>query len=883
MAFEPPIGSLPAKQDDLPASTGLTAAQAAQRLQEEGPNSLPGDQRRKLRDIAWETLQDPMFVLLLAAGTLYLVLGDLQEGVVLFGLVLVVLALTLYQEGRTENALAALRNLSSPRALVVRDGARLRIAGSAVVRGDVLVLSEGDRIAADAVLREGSDVQVDESLLTGEAVAVGKLPEPGAASATLAHPGDSATAPQRPGGEGQATLYSGTLLVRGHGTARVIATGAKTEMGRIGSALESLGHEPSPLKLQMGALVKVLALVALGASLFLIAAYGLLRGDWLAALLAGIALAMALLPQEFTVVLTVIPALGAWRLSKEQVLTRRIAAIETLGATSVLCADKTGTLTENRMTVAQLYVPSESTPQGHKLVVDYAASGELPEAFHRLVEYSILASVTDPYDPMEKAFHRLGQHFLQGTEHLHRDWSLVQEYALTPQLRAMSHVWRETVGEGALGVHSVAAKGAPEAIFDLCHMDAATQARLNAAVDAMAALGLRVLGVAEARFVGEDWPEIAHDFAFEFVGLLGLADPLRDGIPEAVQQCQGAGIRVVMITGDYPATAQAIARAAHIDVRAADQVLTGSDLDALSDAQLQQRMQTVRVCARISPQQKLRIVQALKANGEIVAMTGDGVNDAPALKAAHVGVAMGGRGTDVAREAASLVLLDDNFASIVAAVRLGRRIFDNLRKSMSYILAVHVPIAGAALLPVLLGWPTLMYPLHIAFLELVIDPACSMVFENEPSEADVMQRPARDPKAPLFAGITLALALLQGLGVLVAVLGAYVWGSTWLSESAARAFTFTTLVMGNLALIFSNRSSSASLWVSLRVPNRALWTVAGLTSALLAVTLYQPWVSGLFQFAQLPFRDVLGATAIGLSSVVWFEAIKFARRRVQIS
>ena len=869
MSFDPPIGTSPAKRDDPQASSGLTSAQATERLQQDGPNSLPGDQRRSLRDIAWETLQDPMFVLLLAAGTLYLVLGDLQEGVVLFGLVLVVLALTLYQEGRTENALAALRNLSSPRALVVRDGARLRIAGSDVVVGDVLVLSEGDRIAADAVLLEGSDVQVGESLLTGEALAVGKLPEP--VGATMA-------SPQRAGGEGSSALYSGTLLVRGHGLARVTATGAQTEIGRIGSALESLGHEQSPLKLQMGALVKVLAFIALGASLFLIAAFGLIRGDWLAALLAGIALAMALLPQEFTVVLTVIPALGAWRLSKQQVLTRRIAAIETLGATSVLCADKTGTLTENRMTVAQLYVPA-ATSEGSNLVVDYGASVELPEAFHRLVEYSILASVSDPYDPMEKAFHRLGQHFLQGTEHLHRDWNLVQEYALTTQLRAMSHVWRAALVNGGDGVHSVAAKGAPEAIFDLCHLDAATQAPLNAAVDAMAAQGLRVLGVAEARFTGDDWPEIAHDFAFEFVGLLGLADPLRAGIPEAVQQCQGAGIRVVMITGDYPATAQAIARAAHIDVTAPDQVLTGTDLEALGDAQLQQRMQTVRVCARISPQQKLRIVQALKANGEIVAMTGDGVNDAPALKAAHVGVAMGGRGTDVAREAASLVLLDDNFASIVGAVRLGRRIFDNLRKSMSYILAVHVPIAGAALLPVLLGWPTLMYPLHIAFLELVIDPACSMVFENEPSEQDVMQRPPRDPLAPLFAGATLVWSLLQGLVVLVAVMGAYAWAASWLAEPAARAFAFTTLVMGNLALIFSNRSSTVSLWASLQVPNRALWMVAGLTTGLLALTLYQPWVSGLFLFAPLPILDVLSAAAIGLSSVVWFEAIKFFRRR----
>ncbi len=864
-----PLSNPPVLQERAPASTGLTSAQAAQRLQQDGPNSLPGDQRRSLRDIAAETLQDPMFVLLLAAGVLYLVLGDWQEGVVLFGLVLVVLALTLYQEGRTENALAALRKLSSPRALVVRDGARLRIAGREVVCGDVLVLSEGDRIAADAVLLEGSDVQVDESLLTGEALAVGKVPESD----------DTRGLPPHPGGEGQSYLYSGTLLVRGHGTARVYATGAQTEIGRIGSALESLGHEQSPLKLQMGALVQVLALIALGASLLMVAAVGLLGGDWLAALLSGIALAMALLPQEFTVVLTVIPALGAWRLSQQQVLTRRIAAIETLGATSVLCADKTGTLTENRMTVAQLYVPSDSVPAGASLAVDYAASMELPEAFHLLVEYSILASLSDPYDPMEKAFHRLGQHFLQGTEHLHRDWSLVQEYALSTQLRAMSHVWRAALVQGVDGVHSVAAKGAPEAIFDLCHLDAETQARLNAAVDAMAAQGLRVLGVAQARFTGDDWPALAHDFAFEFVGLLGLADPLRAGMPEAVQQCRDAGIRVVMITGDYALTARAIARAAHIDVTQADQVLTGSDLEALSQAQLQQRMQTVRVCARISPQQKLRIVQALKANGEVVAMTGDGVNDAPALKAAHVGVAMGGRGTDVAREAASLVLLDDNFASIVGAVRLGRRIFDNLRKSMSYILAVHVPIAGAALLPVLLGWPTLMYPLHIAFLELVIDPACSLVFENEPSEADVMQRPPRDPQAPLFAGTTLVGSLLQGLGVLLAVMGAYAWSATWLTEPAARAFAFTTLVMGNLALIFSNRSSTASLWTSLRVPNRTLWRVTGFTAGLLALALYQPWVSGLFLFAPLQARDVLSAAAMGLSSVVWFEAIKFARRR----
>ena len=849
---------------------GLTAEQAAQRLLQDGPNALPGDQRRTLRAIIHETLAEPMFMLLLAAGSLYLLLGDLQEGLILFGLVLIVLALTLYQEGKTEHAMAALRDLTSPRALVLRDGRAQRIAGCDVVEGDILMLAEGDRIAADAVLISGHEVQVDESLLTGEAVPVSKRAqaEPDALSA------QAAVTAVRPGGDGLPHLFSGTLMVNGHGTARVTATGPRSEIGRIGTALDTLNSERSPLKKQTARLVQVLAVIAFGASLFLVLAYGLIRGDWLGALLAGIALAMALLPQEFTVVLTVLPALGAWRLSRKNVLTRRIAAIETLGATSVLCVDKTGTLTENRMTVVQLYALDGADEAGEHLVIDYTAITELAETFHTLVEYSILASMADPFDPMEKAFHRLGQHFLADTEHLHHDWTLLHEYGLTPELRAMSHVWKAVDGEA----HVVAAKGAPEAIIDLCHLDVATQVRIAAAVEAMAAKGLRVLGVAQARYAGEQWPAIEHDFEFEFIGLLGLADPLRPEIVAAVAQCRSAGIRVVMITGDYPATARAIAAQAQLDAVDASQILTGDAMAGMSDTELQMRMKTVSVCARIAPEQKLRIVQALKANGEIVAMTGDGVNDAPALKAAHVGVAMGGRGTDVAREAASLVLLDDNFASIVRAVRLGRRIFDNLRKSMSYILAVHVPIAGMALLPVLMGWPTVLFPLHIAFLELVIDPACSMVFENEPSEADVMQRPPRDATAQLFGGMTLALALLQGLGVLLAVLGAYAWSASWLPENAARAFAFTTLVMGNLALILSNRSRTGSLWASLRVPNRTLWVVAGVTLGFLALALYWPWLARLFYFSPLAGFDVLLALGLGALSVVWFEVIKYSRR-----
>ena len=839
---------------------GLSAAEAARRLRADGPNALPSGQRRSWRAIVLETAREPMFLLLIAAGTLYLLLGDLQEGLVLFGFVLVTLGLTLYQEGKTERAIEALRELTSPRALVIRDGRPQRIAGREVVRDDLLLLAEGDRVPADGVLEDASTLEVDESLLTGEAVPVAKLAA-----------GDDTTddsTPARPGGGDTPFVYSGTLVVAGHGTARVTATGARSEIGRIGAALGTLETERSPLQKQTAKLVRTLALLALAMSVLLVLVHGLLRGDWLAALLAGIALAMAMLPEEYPVVLTVFPALGAWRLSKEKVLTRRINAIETLGATSVLCVDKTGTLTENRMTVARLHASGEG------FAVNYEGLVELPEAFHALVEFSILASDTDPFDPMEQAFARLGRHFLENTEHLHRDWTLAHQYALRPQLRAKSHVWRAVGSDD----YVVAAKGAPEAIIDLCHLDAAAQAQVAAAVEAMAALGLRVLAVARAAFASPDFPAVEHDFEFEYVGLLGLADPLRAEIPAAVRQCFEAGIRVVMITGDYPATARAIARQAGL---AADELLSGDELAAMDEEELRTRMRTVSVCARIAPEQKLRIVQALKADGEITAMTGDGVNDAPALKAAHVGIAMGGRGTDVAREAAALVLVDDNFASIVRAVRLGRRIFDNMQKSMSYILAVHIPIAGMALLPVLLGWPALLYPMHIAFLQLIIDPVCSLAFESEPAEADLMRRPPRDAQAQLFGGATLGLALLQGVGVLLIVIGAYAWANHRLNEPEARAFAFATLVIANLALIFSNRSRSQAWLALLRSAKPILWIVTGATLGLLALALYLPPLAQLFRFAPLPPGELGAALGLGLAGLAWSKLVKriFQRTR----
>ena len=857
--------------DAVDTLSGLSTAQAAARLAQDGSNVLPGGQRRSLFTVAIDTVREPMFLLLLAAGALYLAFGDLREGLTLVGFVVLILALTLYQEGRTEQAIEALRDLTSPRALVIRDGRPERIAGRDVVFGDVLKLAEGDRIPADALLILADNLRVDESLLTGEAVSVGKRVAKTAELAAVQEPSRAARVP--PGGDELPVVYAGTLVVQGQATARVTATGERSEIGHIGTALGAVDNERSPLQKQTARLVRNLAFLALVLSLALVLVQGLTNGDWMAALLAGIALAMAMLPEEYPVVLTVFPALGARRLSREGVLTRRINAIETLGATTVLCSDKTGTLTQNRMTVTHLVAGGVDLT--HRLALDALVQSQLPEEYHDLVEVAILASVVDPFDPMEKAFHQLGKRFLAGSDHLHKDWCLVQTYALTPALRAMSHVWVSSTDSA----QTVAAKGAPEAVMDLCHLDAAQRSAIAIAVDELANQGLRILAVARGTFVGQDWPASEHDFDFRFVGLLGLADPVRPEVPAAVAECRTAGMRVVMITGDYPMTALAVAQQAGI---AADrgEVLTGEQISSLSDAALSERMATVSVCARVAPTQKLRIVQALKARGEIVAMTGDGVNDAPALRTAHVGVAMGQRGTDVARESASLVLVDDNFAAIVAAVRVGRRIFDNLRKAMSYILAVHVPIAGMALLPALMGWPALLFPMHIALLQLIIDPACSLAFENEPEENDLMQRPPRDASDPLFGGTTLWLALLQGLGVLAAVLLGFSWVHPLMPEPQARAFAFVTLVSGNLSLIFANRSSMRSLWTTLHTPNPTLWTVVTVAVSVLMAAIYIPWAASLLRFAPLAAHALIAAGGLGLFSVFWFEGIKWARRRV---
>jgi P-type Ca2+ transporter type 2C len=830
---------------------GLSDKDVRARLQRDGPNELPSAKPRSILVVGWEVVRQPMFLLLVGCGLVYLIFGELQEALVLLAFVLVVMGITLYQERKTERALDALRDLSSPRALVIRDGARKRIPGRDVVVDDLIVLGEGDRVAADAIVIEAANLSSDESLLTGESVPVGKVAAQGP------HP------LSRAGGDDNHCVYSGSLIVQGQGIARVAATGVQTEIGRIGTALRTIQIAQTPLQLDTERLVKRVAIGALGLAALVVVIYGLTHGNWLDGVLAGIALAMALLPEEFPVVLTVFLALGAWRISQRNVLTRRMPALETLGAATVLCVDKTGTLTENRMTVRRLVTATGQT-------WDVAPhSGVLPETFHRLVEFAVLASHRDPFDPMERAINALGASGLADTEHLHNEWILAREYSLSPSLLAMSQVWQSRDEREFV----VAAKGASEATVDLCHLDDAQRDELNRHVNALAEEGLRVLGVACARFQPGQLPSEQHDFDFEYLGLIGLLDPVRNGVPAAVSECHTAGIRVLMITGDYPQTAVSIARLAGFGTD--DRSITGVDVNTMTDDVLRERIRSVNIVARALPEQKLRIVNALKANAEVVAMTGDGVNDAPALRAADIGIAMGGRGTDVAREAADLIVTDDNFTSIVQAVRLGRRIFNNLKKATGYIVAVHIPIAGTALLPAIFGWPLILLPAHIAFLELIIDPACSVVFEAEPEGPDVMRRPPRSRDESLYSRAALQQSLADGLSALACVLLVYLVARSFgYDDDQVRALTFITLVLGNLTLILSNRSHSRSLAATLKTRNPALWWVVGGTLLGLVGVLAVPFLRSAFRFSLPPAGAVVLCIALGGVLLLWLELHK---------
>ena len=834
---------------------GLSEKSALENLKKYGYNEIPSQKKRNIFLIFFNVIKEPMLFLLIGSGLIYLFLGEMSDALMLLTFVLVVVGITFYQERRTERTLEALRDLSSPRALVIRDGLQKRIAGREVVKGDTIILKEGDRVSADALVLSCSNLLVDESLLTGESIAVRKTEW------------NKQQLYKSPGGDDLAFVYSGTLVVQGWGMARVTSIGSQTEMGKIGRALQNIRQDDTLLQKETRRIVRNLSIIGLTLCLLVTIIYGISRSDWLKGILSGLTLSMAMLPEEFPVVLIIFLTLGAWRISKSQVLTRHTPAIETLGAATVLCTDKTGTLTLNAMHLTSLCVDGIIYDVGTEI------SASLPEAVHDIIEYSILASQKDPFDPIEKEVKRLGEFYLSGSEHIHNNWKIVKEYPLSRQLLALSHVWESPDKQN----YVIAAKGSPEAIADLCHFNKEQHEGLVKYIEKMASRGLRILGVAKATFSKSQLPDLQHDFVFKFVGLLGFVDPVRPNVSFGVKEAYEAGMRIVMITGDYPGTAINIAK--EIGLKNPTAYITGSELKSISHLELKEKIKTINIFARVVHEQKLLIVDALKANKEVVAMTGDGINDAPALKSANIGIAMGERGTDVAREASALVLLNDDFSSIVQAVRLGRRIFDNLKKAIAYIFAIHVPIAGMSFLPILFNLPIALLPAHIAFLELIIDPACSTVFESCAEEKNIMMRPPRNLDEPLFGRQSFIFSLMRGLSILTVVFLVFILAfHSKKGELEARTLSFATLVFANVMLIITSLSRPNNLTEIIQLKNKALWFVILAAMGALLLVIYLPALRALFHFSVLSAFDLSIAFASGIASLLWFEGFKAISR-----
>lgn len=819
---------LPKSEKELLEGGGLSQVFVIKRQEDEGLNVLPSMKPKKLYFIVYGVVKEPMVYLLIACSLAYFFIGDSNEAIMLLTFLILIVVITISQEAKAERALEALKNLSSPRVMVLRNGNKQKISSKELVREDIIFINEGDRVAADAKLLSSAFIASDESLLSGESVPVEKVIND--------------------------KIFAGTAIVRGQGVALVTEIGINSEIAKIGISIEKSVDLPTRLELQTRDLVKRVAWIAAILCVLVAIIYATINHNWPAGSLVGLSLAMAILPNELPAVLTIFMALGAWRLSHRRVLTRKLSALENLGSATVLCVDKTGTLTLNQMSIQQIY------SEGKLIDVSEPNQKFLPEEFHEVLEYGILASCKNAYDPMDIAFISAGDNFLKDTEHLHSNWKLEKEYPMSSELLSITHAWKPVSSGGFV----VGAKGSPEAIIDLCHMTNVEAQEANKIVDQMAKSGFRVLGIAKSFSLSSPLPNKQHDFNFTFVGLVGIADPVRSDVSSSLAECYRAGIRVVIITGDHPVTARSIAQ--KIGLKKPENIITGETLDKMSEIELTRQIKEINIFSRVSPFQKLRIVDCLKAAGEIVAMTGDGVNDAPALKSSHIAIAMGKRGTDVAREASDIVLLEDDFASIVEAIRLGRRVYINLKSALVYLFAVHIPIVGMSVIPVFFNLPLVLLPAHIAFLHLIIEPASSIAFEVEPASKSIMDDPPRDPKEPLFDKQLWLPSFLKGISVFMALLGVFMIAlKRAQGEQDARALVFTTLIISNITLIFLRRNRQKN------VPNNVVKWLTFATIILLALVLYEPSLRKLFHFSFLHPLDIFICLVIGILSVAWTE------------
>ena len=822
---------------------GLNSEEVEKLQRKYGMNELIIQEKPNMLKKFLGVFKEPMFLLLLIAATVYFLLGAPKDGAIMLVFVGFVASITFIQEWKTEKTMNALKDLTSPKVNTLRDGKNILIKSTELVPGDVVFLSEGERIPADCIVLEPSNFSVDESILTGESEYVMKVSTTQSEKSTDYWKKD--------------ILYAGTLCVFGKCTAIVKFTGINTEYGKIGKAISEAKDEPTPLQKKVSILVKNIAIAGVILCISVMVASYFYSFNILNSILSGISLAMAIIPEEFPVVLTVFLSMGAYRLAKNNTLMRKISAVETLGSATVLCVDKTGTITQNKMKVKSIY------SDGRIFNNEDLKNQELSDLM-------VLSCEKDPYDPMEKAILEAAN--LSQLETLYK-YDLSKKIAFDSKTKRMANIYIKD------NKYYVAVKGSAETVLGLCNLDKETMDEINIEIDKMASNGLRVLALADC--TSEKVYEDLECYELTFKALVGLQDPPKEGVEEAIKLCKKAGIRVVMITGDYSKTAMAIGE--EIGLKFTDKVIVGNEIDSLSENELCEVVKSCDVFSRVIPEQKMKIVKALKKNGEIVAMTGDGVNDAPALKSADIGIAMGQRGTEVAKEAAHMILMDDNFTTIVKSVKDGRRVYDNIRKAMVYILIIHIPIAAMAMFAPLFNLPPLLLPMHIMLLELIIDPTCSIVFEGEPAEANIMENPPRPPQEPLLTRNLTIKVVLQGVVMfLAAFMPFHYMIDLGISSEYARSFSLITFIVANVTLVLVNRSNTELLYHLIKEKGSKVRLIVNSMALIMVFAIvYIPILNGFFRTEKIGIYPLIFAIVLGFISTGWWEIVKIIRKIIR--
>ena len=818
---------------------GLSAEEVKASRELNGNNSIEIKEDRVLATVLKDVVLEPMFILLMAACIVYFIVGEYQEGIIMLVSIFIVAGISLFQEYRSKNAVQALKKLSAPSATVFRNGEIIKIPTEDIVVDDLLMLEEGEVVAADGSIFSANDFSLNESILTGESFHVVKS----------ANNNDS--------------VYRGTLVTSGSAIIKVTAVGLKTMFGKIGVSLKEITIVKTPLQIQIKSFVSNMVWIGAAAFVIVIGFNYYKSGDFIQSFLQGLTLAMSILPEEIPVAFSTFQALGAFRLLRNSIIVKQPQYVETLGSATVICVDKTGTLTQNKMHIESVY----DFASKKSIAVDNAEM--LPA---RLIEYAMWSSETDPFDAMEKAIHQLYEKTMDVDKR--KTYKQVHEYPISGKPPKMTHIFKHENGDII-----VAVKGAVEGILKQSNLSLEDMQLIEAESASYARQGFRVLGVGKAVWSGENWPATQEEFQFEFLGLIAFQDPPKEKITETINTFKQSGIAVKMITGDHIETALAIARQIQLDHRST--VLTGEEIIHLTKEELQERVKHVDIFARMFPEAKLKVVDALKENGEVVAMTGDGVNDGPALKAAHIGIAMGLRGSGVAKSAASLILSDDDLSHMADAVALGRKIYDNLKKAIQYIVSIHIPIILIVLLPLLLLWKLklIFSPVHVIFLELIMGPTCSIIYENEPMEPDTMQRPPRKPEATFLSFRQLMLSIIQGLMITAACLGiGYFYIQQGEDDSTVRTVIFITLLFSNIFLTLVNRSFIHSVFTTLRYKNNLITIVISVTLLFIAVCIYVPFVRDIFLLQTISFYSILSCALAAMGGTLWIELWKLSRR-----